>query len=171
MRIMLVTDQEKDLTALKSRLLSGRLGDARAASAMRALEDLNPHVDFRKLAAGTVLLVPDSPDFKRSASDSAAGDVVNDLQQLVRSGLEAAAAKLEEGNKERAAERAELTTVLARPAVKRALEADPEIKARLGEVAKRFKEEQRQAIEAERALEAATKGAMAELASLTRMLG
>ena len=166
-----VIDQDTDPKALRSRLLSGRLSDERADSALRALQDLNPHVDFKRLAVGNVLLVPDSPDFKTSGSKSAADDVVDDLHEIVRRGLEAAAARFKAGNEARAAEHAEVTTVLKSRALLRVLEGDPELKAQLLEVAKGFKEDQRQAIEAERALEATSKNAMAELASLTRLLG
>jgi hypothetical protein len=166
-----VVDQDTDLKALRSRLLSGRLSDERADLALRALQDLNPHVDFQRLAVGDVLIVPDSPSFKTSASKSAADDMVDDLQQLVRRGLEAAAARSNAGNEARAAERAEVSAVLKSRALLRVLEADPELKAQLLEVTKGFKEEQRQAIEDERTLEAASKNAMAELASLTRLLG
>jgi hypothetical protein len=166
-----VIEQDADLKALRSRLLNGRLSDERADWALRALQDLNPHVDFKRLAVGDVLLVPDSPGFKTSASKSAADDVVDDLEQLVRRGLDAAAARFKAGNEARAAERADVTMVLKSRALVRVLEADPELKAPLVEVAKGFKEEQRQAIEDERTLEAASKNAMAELASLTRLLG
>jgi hypothetical protein len=115
--------------------------------------------------------VPDSPGFKTSAAKSAADDVVDDLQQLVRRGLEAAAARFKAGNEARAAERAEVNAVLKSRALLRVLEADPELKAQLLEVTKGFKEEQRQAVEDERTLEAATENAMAELASLTKLLG
>jgi hypothetical protein len=165
-----VVDQDTDLKALRSRLLSGRLSDERADLALRALQDLNPHVDFKRLAIGDVLLVPDSPGFKTSASKSAADDVVDDLQELVRRGLDAAAARFKAGNEARAAERAEVTRALKSRALVRVLEADPELKAQLLEVTKGFKEEHRQAVEDERTLEAATENAMAELASLTKLL-
>ena len=168
---MHVIGHDNDQKPFRSRLLSGRLGDARADAALRALQDLNPQVDFKRLVAGTVLLVPDSPDFKASASNSVADDVVKDLRQLVRNGLDAAAARLEARKEDLSAQNAEMTAVLKSRAVAGVLKTDPEIKAQLGDVAKRFKEEQRQAIEAVQTLQAVTPRAMEELASLVRLLG
>jgi hypothetical protein len=165
-----VIDQDTDIESLQSQLLDGRLGGDRAAAAVRMLQDHNPHVDFsRRLTAGTMLLIPDSRDFKASTSRAVADDMLDDLQQRVRNGLDAMAARLKEGNEARAAERTELETVLKSAAVKRVL-ADPEIKAELGDFSMIFKEEQRQESEAQRALESATQGVMAELTALASLL-
>ena len=86
---MIVIKQETDLQGLSARLLSGRLASGKAHSALESLQALNPHVDLKKVAAGTVLLVPDSPSFKASASDSVPGNALSDFQELAQTGLEA----------------------------------------------------------------------------------
>ena len=67
MRI-LVIKQDTDLQALSGRLLSAKLSGDQADSALEALQHLNPHADLKKLRIGTVLLVPEAPGFKASAT-------------------------------------------------------------------------------------------------------
>lgn len=168
---MLVIKQETDLQALSTRLLSARLSSGKAESAIESLRALNPHLDLQKLAAGTVLLVPDTPSFKASASSSVAADVFDGFEQLVRSGLDAAAAKLKAGNEARAAQHADVAAVLKTSTVKRVIESDAELKQQLEAETKTFKEDQQRAAEAEQMLQDATKGARIDLAFLSKLLG
>lgn len=170
MRILSI-EKETDLQALRSELLSTRLAAGKAESALASLQALNPHVDLNKLAAGTVLLVPDTPSFKASASSSVAADVFDGFEQLVRSGLDAAAAKLKAGNEARAAQHADVAAVLKTSTVKRVIESDAELKQQLEAETKTFKEDQQRAAEAEQMLQDATKGARMDLAFLSKLLG
>jgi hypothetical protein len=152
-------------------LLSARLSSGQADSALAALQALNPHADFKKLRAGTVLLVPDAPSFKASASDSVAGETFDGFQQLVRSALGSATENLKAGNLERAGERDEVIEVTKRAAVKRIIDADAELKQQVTDATKAFKEDQQQAEQAEQDLAAASKAALAKLAELKKLLG
>jgi hypothetical protein len=168
---MLVITQDTDLDTLRTKLLSGRIAGAKAESALQSLQDLNPHADLKKLAPGTVLLVPETASFKSSASRSVGGGVLDEFQQLVRSDFASAAGKLKAANEARAADNAEVSAVLRIAAVKRIIDADPELKQQLDDAVKAFKTDQEEGAKAEQTLEAATKGALAELATLSKLLG
>jgi len=167
----LVVKKSSDLQALGNELLVSGLAAGRSKSALESLQALNPHVDFKRLAPGTVLLVPDAPDFKPSASKSIAGEGLGDLQDLVRNGLEAAGVRLETGRGLRAARRTEMTAVLKTAALKRAIQTDPLLGKQLEGAAKAARAEEQEDADAGKTLEAAMKGVQAELASLAKLLG
>jgi hypothetical protein len=168
---MIVIKQETDLQGLSARLLSARLASNKAHSALEALQALNPHVNLKKVAAGTVLLVPDAPGFKAAASDPVPANALADFQQLVQTGLGAAAAKLKTGNADRDARRADVTAVLKLPAVQRIVATDPDVRQQLDEAVKAVKNDQQREAEAVQTLDTATKGALAELAAVAKLLG
>jgi hypothetical protein len=168
---MLVIDEETDLRTLRTRLVDGRVAEDRAEAALRNLQALNPHVDLARLPAGTVLLVPESNEFKPSASDSPGESSRDELRDIVRSGFQELSARLKSGNEGQNAE-AEATTAIAKSrSVKKILEADPELDEQVRAALVRFKEERSEAEEAERALETMIEGTLAELASLEKLVG
>jgi hypothetical protein len=168
---MIVIKQETDLQGLSSKLLSARLTSDKAHSALQSLQALNPHVDLKKVASGTVLLVPDAPGFKVSASDSVPGNALADFQQLVENNLDAAAARLKAGNAERDARRADVAAVLKVPAVQRLIETDPDFKQQLEDATRAAKQDQQREAQAGQTLDAAAKGALTELAAVAKLLG
>jgi hypothetical protein len=171
---MLVIKNDTDLQTLRTSLMSGRLSAAQAASALEELQALNPHVPLKEanaIPANTVLLVPDAPSFKTSATESVAGGPLEALQKLVRDDLAAAAKRLKAGNAARASQRAEVLSVHKSAAFKKIVERDPELKQQVDDAVKVLKEDQQQATQAEETLEAAMEGTRAELASLAKLLG
>src|SRR5687767_876938 len=108
----LVVKKTSDLQALSSELLASGLAAAKSRAAIESLQALNPHVDLNKLAPGAVLLVPDAPGFKRSASKSVGGETLDDFEKIVKSALDASAVRLKQGQTRRDAERAELVAAL-----------------------------------------------------------
>jgi hypothetical protein len=156
---------------LRGILLSKKLNAAQAHSAIASLEALNPQADFKKrLPPGTVLLVPDTPSFKPSASTSVAGEALAGFQQLVRTAFDGAADRIKAANKERAAERVEVAEVLKTSALKRIAASDPALKEQLGEAAKRIKAEEQQDELAEEALGISANEVIAKLAELSKLL-
>jgi hypothetical protein len=168
---MIVIKQDSDLQALSARLLTAQAAGEKTDSALRSLQALNPHVDLKKVAAGTVLLVPDAPGFNAAASDPVPGSALDEFQQFVRTGLDAAAATLKAGNGHREAQRADVAAVLKTAAVQRIITTDPDLKQQLDEATKATKQDQEQEAKAEQALAAAVKGAQAELATIAKLLG
>ena len=169
MRIILI-DRDSALDGIGSRVLSGRLGEARKAAALRALRDLNPQVDWDRVPAGTVLLVPESRDFLVAESDPLTGHTLEELQRVVKEGMAAIVAGISSGEDPSAAERAELATVLKSAAVRRALADQPDLIAQLGQVPARLKEEARQSALAHRALDEATAAAAREIETLRDLM-
>lgn len=169
---LVVIKQETDIQTLSSTLLSAKLSDAQAASATDALKTLNPHLaDVKSLKPGTVLLVPDSPQFKVTATTPAAGGTLDDFGKLLKTGLSDAGDRLKAANAARAEEIAEVASVQKLAAFKKVIETDAELKAQLGDATKDAKTEQQEAAQAEKAMDTMLKGAAAELAALTKLLG
>jgi hypothetical protein len=169
---LFVVGRDADFQTVTGKLLTSRASTGpQADSALAALQALNPHVDLKKLRAGTVLLVPDSPSFKASATDPVAGEALDGFAQLVKNGFAAAAADLKTGNETRNAQRNDVAAAIKSAAVKRLIDADPDLRQQVDEALKAAKDDQVQAAQAEQQVDAATKGALTELASLAKLLG
>jgi hypothetical protein len=169
---VVVIKQETDIQTIGSSLLGARTSSAQATNAIEALKTLNPHVaDVKNIKPGTVLLVPDSPHFKASASVPASAGTLDDLQKLTRGGLTAAAARMKAADTARANELSELAGLQKLAAVKRAIDSDPQLKEQLGDAAKAAKAAQQEAAKAEAALDTMLKGATSELNELAKLLG
>ena len=65
---VIIVGNEKNFTALRSRIFSGRVPTAAAQEVSDAIAAANPHVDLNKLEPGTVLTVPDLPHVKVDAT-------------------------------------------------------------------------------------------------------
>jgi hypothetical protein len=170
-RTLTIDNDTRNLQDLSGRLLKARLSSGQTASAIEALQALNPGVNLEQLTAGTVLFVPDTPSFKVSASDSVPGKPLDDLQQLMRQALDAAAKDLKAGNAARAAERADVIAAMKIDSVARILASDAELKQLAADATKAFTDDQQQADQAEQALAAASNAALAKLAELSKLLG
>jgi hypothetical protein len=169
---VVVIKQETDVETLRSTLLSARVSDAQAASAMEDFRTLNPHVaELTSLKPGTIVLVPDSPRFKASASASVAADPTDDLQKLVSASISAAAHRVTAANAARAEERAELANAQKLSAVKKAAENDPQLREQLADAAKASKAAQQENAQAEKALDLMLDGAHNELTALSKLMG
>jgi hypothetical protein len=169
---LLIVKQDSDLQSLGGRLLKSKLTPTQAEAALGNLQALNPHLKAgQPVSAGTVVLVPDEPGFKASESESVGGGPLEDFEELVRAELAAGEKKLKASNAARAEQRAEVASVQKTAAFKKIVEADPALKDQFEEASKALKEDQKGAAVAEQALDAATKGALAELAALIKLAG
>lgn len=166
---MIVVRQPGDLQALAARLL--KPGLSREAASLDALRKLNPHVDFAKLDAGTVLLVPDHPDFDGGDASSIGGEAFESLAKDALAGLEAAAARMREGFERQDGQRKDVAGVLRSAAFKRLAEADESLRRQAGEVESRFKAESKRASDTAATLAAMQKALKAELDALARRVG
>lgn len=167
---MLIIKQDTDARALSDQLLKARLSDVQSDSALSRLHALNPHVDFTKLRAGTVLLVPAVPSFKATAAEAVHDNAFQDFQKLVKDSLNQASSSLKEGNRARASERAEVSAAFKASAVTRAIANDPELKKQVEDARKTVKQDLEQDNEAEQALGTAGRAALAKLAELGKLL-
>ena len=156
---LIVIEQASDLQALGARLLrkpaGGQAGPQQLSQeTLEQIRRLNPHADFQRLEAGTVLLLPGTPELKDAAdSQPLAGHSFEDFAARTREGLEAVAQRLRGGAESLAAERAGVTAVIKTAAVKRLIESDPLLKKQLDEAGSEFSNAQKQAQEASRQME------------------
>ena len=133
--------QVKNADSLSKLLKAG----ASAAPALQRIKDLNPHVqDLAQLKPGTVLLLPDLPDFEPGAGDPVAGEAFDGFAADVSNGLKASGTRLRAGMARRDADRKDVVAVLKSAAVKRVLDADPALRKQADEADARFKAEQKE---------------------------
>lgn len=163
---MIVIKQGTDLATLSARLLAGGTGNE---GALQSLQRLNPHVDFRAIEAGTVLLVPDLPGLRAGESTSISGEAFAAFQQQVSGAVEAAVARVRSGYEALAAQRQDVTAVLKSAAVRRVIEADPDLKSQLDAATQVFKQDQQRAKDAETTLQALQQ-AKDEMQALAKLL-
>ena len=166
-----VVKKHSDLQSLGNELLVSGLAASRSRSVLESLRSLNPHLDLESLAPGAVLLVPDAASFRPSASKSVESEKLEALQALVRQGFDAAGVKLKGGGEKRATERKEVSAVLNTARIRRATEADPQVKKQIAAAAIAAKKEEQDDAQAQKTLDAAAKAIQAELAALSKLLG
>jgi hypothetical protein len=168
---MLVIKQNTDAQALSDQLFKAKLSGAQSETALANLAALNRHVDFTKLSTGTVILVPDAPSFKSTATEAVHDNAFEDFQKLVKDSLSQATSSLKAGNRARAAERADVSAAFKTPAVMQAIANDPELKNQIEGATDALKQHQQQDKDAEQALASAGKAALTTLAELGKLLG
>jgi len=169
MRI-LVTDKKTNVAALRDQLLSSRLSAGQADAALTSLQTVNPHVDLTNLSPGTVLFVPDTPDFQETGSDSVSGDAFADFEHLVKTSLDAAVSRGKAASEVRAAESADVTRTFKSAAFKRVLAKDTELQTAVEAANAALKSEKEERDQAEATVAAASKGAIAALHALSQNL-
>lgn len=173
MRIIVIKEAS-DLQSLTTRLfneVSKSNGKAEAHNAMfERIKSLNPHVDFKHLEAGTVLLLPDSPELKEGESRSLAGDAFSDFKKHAMEGLDTIAERARAGAEVLAKERTNVIAVLKTPAVERLIESDPSLKSQWVEAREGFVAEQKKEQVALEHLESMKKVMAQELADLAGLL-
>lgn len=165
---MIVTDKKTSLRTLGIRLLDD---EADRVSALEQLKTVNPHVDFKKIEPGTVLLIPDTPGFRDAESASVTGDAFDALREQIVVSVAAAASRLRGGYEALRAEQKEVAVVLKSAAVKRAIETDADLKPQIDAATQVFKQDQQQARDAEKTMQTLQEQVAEELASLTKLLG
>jgi hypothetical protein len=164
---VLVTDKKTNISTLRDQVLSQRLNPGQAEAAMVSLQTLNPHVDLANVAPGTVLFVPDTPDFQPTGSDSVFDDVLQDFERLVKSSLDAATSRAKAASESTAADSAEVAKTFKSAAFKRVLAQDAELQSAVDDANAALKDEKQARDQAAATLAEATKGAVAALHDLS----
>jgi hypothetical protein len=176
---VIVIKQATDLASLRTMLFKGANATRPAAAApsstadasMKRLQELNPHVDFQRIAAKTVLLLPDDPATAGSDSRSIADDAFDDFSAHIAAGFKTAAERARASAEAGAAERAAVTEALRDPVVARLIEADPLLREQLARAAEASAAEQKAAQAAIKQVDAMRKTAAEELRALRELLG
>ena len=164
---MIVIKHDTDLQGLATQLLANVGGKD---AAFHDLQRLNPHVDFKHIEPGTVLLVPDQPGLKNDATTSIAGASFDEFRGQAGAALEATVTRVRQGYEVLIAQGRDVSAVLKTAAVKRLVESNTDVKPLVDAAAQVFKEDQQQAKEAEKTLKALQEGSLAELGALAKML-
>jgi hypothetical protein len=168
---MLLIKQDTDIHTLGARLLSAKLNSDQTKAAIAALQALNPQADLEKIGAGTVLLVPDAPSFKPSATSSVSSGAFGDFEKLVKSGLAAAAARMTADDAAHTADNGAVTAVLRVAAVKRLIDTDADLKQQVANLTKTLKDDEQQSKQAEQTLATVSKEVLAKLTQMGKLLG
>jgi hypothetical protein len=163
--------EDTDFKSLSSTLLDARFGGAQADAAAKQLRALNPHADLDRLKAGTVIFIPDLPQFKTSAATSAQAGLVKEFQELVSEGLNDTAREVEQGNAARVTERAELGAILKGDALRKIAASNKEVAQRVSDAQKAMTNEEEQDKQAQEDLAAISKAAIAALAQISKLIG
>ncbi|WP_422003421.1 hypothetical protein [Reyranella sp.] len=162
---------ETTLQSLGTALLDARFGGAQAEAAMEQVKALNPHVDFQRIAPGTVLFVPETTGLKATAGTSAQSAPLDEFRALLSGALGDAAGRLKEGNAARAAGRADLAAALKSTAFKRVVGEDRDIAAQVTEAQEAMASEERDDKQAEENFAAVSKATLAALTQLRKLAG
>jgi hypothetical protein len=166
MRII-ITDETRDF----SELVRSFARHARGADAtLERVKALNPHLaDAKKLAAGTVVILPDSPDLKPGVGKPVGVHTVTDFAEGLRAGLRDLEARHREFAAKRKEEQASVREALKSAAAKRLVDGDPVLKERLAAAEAAFKAEQKEIAETEARLAEGAKHLEAELENLGKL--
>lgn len=165
----IVIKQDSDGEALATRLLARR---SNSSATLDRLKALNPHVDFNRIKAGTVLLLPDTLDVKAGAEDarSIGSDALGDLIKRTEEGFKTAAERVHRAAETLAADRAAVTSALGAAVVKRHVESDPLLKKQLEDADQASEAEQKAIREAAEHVVAMQEAVSVELAELAKLL-
>jgi hypothetical protein len=167
MRIF-ITKTDTDLSALSATLLR-KPGDASAT--LDRVRALNPQVeDFQRLAAGTVLILPDTPEIKAGAGTTVGSDNISDLADDLGSGLKTVNSRFANRVDDLKSDRVAVVAALKTAAVKRLVEGDPSLQKQLDASEVEFKREQKRVTETQAQLAEVQKLALAEFAQLQKLL-
>ena len=164
-------ESDTDPKALRAAVLDGRIGEDRAATALAQIAELNPHIgESTRIAAGTVLFLPDAPAIKDSAGGSVSTPPWEDFKRQFGGAVERTVRSAEARVEARSAQRTELKTLLGRAEVKRALGADKELTQQAKETARVIDAQEKEDREAAARLAATAEAAKAMLDRLTGLI-
>ena len=165
---MIVIKQATDLQQISSRL-AGKSG---AESALATLKTFNPHLaDVKKIEAGAVIFVPESPSFKTAESDSVEGDAFDDLAQQLQTSVNAASDQVQQGWSALIAEEKDVSAAFKLiTSAKRAADVDAALKAQIDAATQLFKQDQTTAKSVGDSLSAMETEVEAELAEIAKLM-
>lgn len=164
-----ITDKPMDLSALVRSLVR----NSRSAEAtLERIKKLNPHIaDAQELAAGTVVILPDSPDLKPGVGKPAGvqTQTLPDFADSLRAGLRDLEVRHRTLAAQRTADHAAVHDALKATPAQRLVDSDPVLKERLAAAETAFKTEQKRIAEVEAQLVDAAELAEAELAKMLKL--
>jgi hypothetical protein len=170
---VIIVGNEKNFTALRSRIFSGRVSTAAAQEVSAAIAAANPHVDLNKLEPGTVLTVPDLPSVKVSGDlslDDTTKQVLQGIAQAGSDALDDIVAAARSAERDAAAERKQLTATLSSTELGGAAGRNKDLGDDVKAVQKAVSDEEKAAKDRTAALQQASDTWNAELKTLQGLL-
>jgi hypothetical protein len=171
---VIIVGSEKNFTALRSRLFSGRVSNATMQELTEAVAAANPNTDLNALKPGTVLTIPDSPRLAVSGDislDDSTKELIDAVAQAGPDALDDLVTTAKAAEREAAAERKQVIATLARPELDAVAKKDAAFAEDLKAVKKAVDDDEAQAKNRTAALQEATTSWKAELGSLKELLG
>jgi hypothetical protein len=141
-----------------------------AATTLERLKALNPHLDLGKLAAGSLLLLPDTPNGKSDASASPGSTAFEGFAADVNDALSQAAGRARAGVASVAADRAGVAAFLKSTPAKRLIEGDPQLKKQVEDADLQFKLDQTRAQDTAKQIDALQAQAAQALQALSGLI-
>ena len=167
MRILVTNPLQVSAQALKDSVLKADISGAGLAR----LKMLNPHVDFERIAAGTVILLPDEPGVAAEAGSAASGDAFSNLSQDLTRALDSSSAQITARLAQNTAEQKTLVAALKVGDVAKQIAGDPALMQQVKGAADRSAEVARKAAVDLKGLDEARKVLAKDLAVLAKLLG
>jgi hypothetical protein len=173
---LIVIKPASDPQALSALLLkksaAGQAGaHAISQSTLEQVKRLNPHVvDFQRIKAGTVLLLPDSPELNAKDSQSLAGNSFEDFAAHMSEGFDAVVKRVGASPATLDTERRAVDAILNIEAVRNQIQSDKLLQKQLDEANREFTDAQMNAKVASRQVKAMKEDMSVELKALRGML-
>lgn len=146
---------------------------AAPATRVQEMQRFNPHVDFTKLAPGTVLVIPDQLrdiEFPAGDAESIGPEALASFTGFAKDAIQASATRLRTAAERAKAEEGELAAAAKSQGVNDAIGRDPALKEMIGAALKKSQENGRAAAESIKAFDALSKAALSELQALGKRL-
>lgn len=146
---------------------------AEGGASLARLQRLNPHLDLRALAPGSVVLLPPEAAAPSRHADvqPLGGGALAELQALADAAVAASAERGQQAQARAKADEQALGAALRGKQAREALERDPELAAQAAAAQKAAKDAQKTTAARAKQLETLTKAAQAELLALAKRLG
>jgi hypothetical protein len=159
-----VVNTERDLAALRTRVMRPGVSEARLRAVEETIRAANPHLDLDRLHPGAVVVLPDHPDVAGDPASSAVsaidavGAALPKVRETVRQSAQAAARRGDD-----------LARVLTAREVSHAADSDDELRAEVTRLGAAVAERQRRAQEWAQRVADSTAGWQAAMEELRRL--
>lgn len=167
MRIHVTTATQTNTQSLKAELLKA---DTQGSTLAR-LQKLNPHVDFDRIAPGTVLLLPDDPALAADAGFAPDADAFQSLSKDLTRSLDTASTQIKARLAQNTADQKALVTALKVRGIAAQIAADPDLSSQVKAAAERSADVARKGAADQKALDVARSDMATDLTALGRLLG
>lgn len=143
------------------------------AATLERIKALNPHVDFKRLKAGTVLILPDGPDIKTSGKgvESFGARALDELGSAMAAGFDEAGRRVRKVADDATSDRGVIAESLKSKLVRREIESDAALRNQLDSAASAAAGREKALSQAADDVSALAKSFFQELDAMKKLLG